>query len=164
MKKIVLIVAAVLVGHLVFIGGAFLAIYMSTPEPPVTNTGGSPPAAPAAPVPASAPKASSLAEADLARAEGLFNTNCASCHTSSGKGEAHHRKDNIPDFTDTAWHARRSDAELVASIEHGKGAVMPSFQGKLSPDEVKLLVAYIRGFPGRGASPGAPPAEGHHHH
>jgi len=105
-----------------------------------------------------------LAGADLARAERIFNANCASCHQQSGKGEAHHRKDNIPDFTDAAWHARRSDTELVASIENGRGAVMPSFRGKLSAAEIKLLVAYIHGFPERDEAPTVPPPhEGHHH-
>jgi mono/diheme cytochrome c family protein len=170
MTKGILLVAALLVVVACFIGGVFLSTYRLSSEEPATNSGSlaPAPATPTPPVNSSAPSPAGLASADLARAERLFKANCASCHTASGKGEAHHRKDNIPDFTDEAWHARRSDAKLVASIENGKGAVMPSFKGKLSPAEIRLLVGYIPGFPDRAAHGGVAgqnaPARGGHHH
>jgi mono/diheme cytochrome c family protein len=123
------------------------------PTPPPANA---PPAptnqntAPPPATPAAAPgRPAALEGAELARATELFEGKCASCHLRSGKGDPHHRKDGIPDFTDAAWQAKTPDEELQASITHGKGKVMPPFKGALSQEEIGLLVAYVRGFPTR---------------
>jgi mono/diheme cytochrome c family protein len=91
-----------------------------------------------------------LAGAGLDRAEGLYKANCASCHLASGRGEHHHRKDGIPDFTDAAWHEGKTDAALNATIANGDGRVMPAFGSKLAEDEIALLVRYIHRFPSAG--------------
>ena len=87
----------------------------------------------------------------LARTAKLFDATCATCHTTSGKGDPHHRKDDIPDFTDRSWQAGETDAELRDAIAKGTGKVMPAFGEKLSGDQIDELVAYVRGFPDRPA-------------
>ncbi len=53
---------------------------------------------------------------------------------------------DIPDFTDAAWHGRRGEAKLLASILDGKGEDMPAFRRKLSEDQARELAALIRSF------------------
>ena len=100
--------------------------------------------------------AAHLEGADLAKAQQLYTTNCASCHLQSGKGEAEHKKDGIPDFTDASWHTQHQDAEIKNAIQNGVGKIMPSFKGKLSDSDVDLLAAYLHGFPERAPVAGAP--------
>jgi mono/diheme cytochrome c family protein len=124
-----------------------------------------PPAANTAPVNANtavvtnantAPTPPSASGSDMAQAAQLYDTNCASCHLQSGKGDPHHKKDDIPDFTNAAWLAKEPDAELHRSIENGHGKVMPAFGSSLSGAQIDALIAYIRTFPTRtGTSAGA---------
>jgi mono/diheme cytochrome c family protein len=44
---------------------------------------------------------------------------------------------------DPAWQASRTDAELVAAIRDGRGA-MPPFSDVLKPDEITALATYVR--------------------
>src|SRR5208283_2792450 len=77
----------------------------------------------------------------------LFQKRCVKCHGADGTGnEARDRMAEIPDFTDASWQARRSDAQLLASILNGKGDDMPPVRGKISEDEARGLVAYLRAF------------------
>ena len=89
---------------------------------------------------------------ELAQGAQIYEANCASCHLKSGKGDPHHKKDDIPDFTNAAWQNREPDAELHNSIVNGHGKVMPAFKGKLTDEQVNLVLAYIRGFPTRPAA------------
>jgi hypothetical protein len=52
----------------------------------------------------------------------------------------------VPDFTNARWQARRSDADLVATILEGKAGRMPAFRGKLAPSQAEDLAALIRTF------------------
>lgn len=75
-------------------------------------------------------------------AAALFTSNkCATCHGADGKGKIKGARD----FTDAAWQKKESDAELAAVIKNGKKP-MPPYGDKLSDDEIKALVAYIRSF------------------
>jgi mono/diheme cytochrome c family protein len=77
----------------------------------------------------------------------VFKQYCVKCHRSDGTGsEARRRQSEIPDFTNPAWQARRSDAQLLASIRDGKGKGMPSFRDKIGNNQARSLVAYIRAF------------------
>ncbi len=77
----------------------------------------------------------------------LFEKHCSKCHGANGTGQpARDRGTEIPDFHSAAWQARRSDAQLLASIVGGKGTVMPSWENKLSKDQARILVAYVRTF------------------
>jgi hypothetical protein len=66
----------------------------------------------------------------------------------------------IPDFTVRPWHERRTDSQLIVSILEGKGTDMPSFRDKLPREQVRDLVAFLRGFaPGSTPQPAAAPAD-----
>lgn len=77
-----------------------------------------------------------------------FNSQCARCHGSSGKGNGLQAKAlflffKVPDLTDPAYMRTRSDEDLFRSIKQGNNA-MPSFGLRLSEPEIKDLVVYIR--------------------
>lgn len=76
----------------------------------------------------------------------LFNSKCAKCHGTDGRGET---VDGInagaPDFTSSEWQAKADDRELVIVIEQGQSQ-MPSFRQELTREQTKSLVAYIRAF------------------
>ena len=79
----------------------------------------------------------------------VYRASCLECHDSDGRGEVGRAAlPTIPDFTDSQWHARRSDAELSRSILEGKGKSMPKMKDKLGSVEVKQMVAFVRAFRG----------------
>jgi probable HAF family extracellular repeat protein len=94
--------------------------------------------------PRSAPsKPSAPAAAETSAARELFRQHCVKCHGADGTGSrVRRRQPTIPDFTDPAWQARRSDAQLLASVLDGKGAEMPSWRGKIDEEQARGLVAF----------------------
>jgi mono/diheme cytochrome c family protein len=48
-----------------------------------------------------------------------------------------------PSFKDPAV-VKASDAELIAVVKNGKNGKMPSYAGKITDDQIKSVVAYIR--------------------
>lgn len=76
-----------------------------------------------------------------ADAAATWASSCASCHGKDGSGTtAMGKKLGVKDYTkDQAF----SDAEAAKVIKDGKGK-MKGFGGKLSDDDVKALVAYVR--------------------
>jgi mono/diheme cytochrome c family protein len=91
---------------------------------------------PSAPAPAGAP-------ADRE----LFRQHCVKCHGADGTGsKVRRRRPEIPDFTDPEWQARRSDAQVLASILDGKGKEMPPWREKINEEQARRLVAYVRAF------------------
>jgi hypothetical protein len=52
----------------------------------------------------------------------------------------------IPDFTSREWQASHESAQLSVSILEGRGALMPPWHGKISPEQARDLVAYVRTF------------------
>ncbi|MEI6278812.1 MAG: cytochrome c [Verrucomicrobiae bacterium] len=88
--------------------------------------------------------ASSLASAaDAAENWGKF---CASCHAKDGSGSTvMGKKSGAEDYREASVQAKFTDADAAKIIADGKGKMKP-FQDKLTPDEIKGLVAYIRAF------------------
>jgi mono/diheme cytochrome c family protein len=78
-----------------------------------------------------------------------WTNNCAQCHGASGRGDTKMGKMlNAADLTDSKKQASFTDAKAAAAIkdgikQNGKTA-MKAFGGKLSDDEIKALVAYVR--------------------
>ncbi|MCI0457714.1 MAG: c-type cytochrome [Gemmataceae bacterium] len=69
------------------------------------------------------------------------------CHGADGTGSpARGDRPEIPNFTKASWQARRSDAQIMASILDGKGLGMPPGRGKISAEQARGLVAYVRAF------------------
>jgi mono/diheme cytochrome c family protein len=91
----------------------------------------------------------------------LFRQSCTRCHGMDGTGaEMRASLPALPNFRDSAWHARRSDRQLEASILEGKGTLMPGFRGRLGAREAQDLVAYLRALgPGRATTPEPSPSD-----
>ena len=80
-----------------------------------------------------------------------WSQHCASCHGKDGTGNTTMgKKNNVKDYTDAKVQAAFSDGEAAKTIKEGvkEGGKekMKSYKDKLSDDEVKALVAYIRAF------------------
>lgn len=84
-------------------------------------------------------------KAENARSEN-FQTYCSVCHGDDGKGQTEEgKKKGARDFTNARWQDKVEDARLIRSITKGHDK-MPSFEKKLSADEIKALVAEVRTF------------------
>ena len=93
-----------------------------------------------------------LASAIVSRAadaKANWDANCVQCHGKDGKADTKMGKTlNAKDLTDPKVQAEFSDAKAAESIksgvkENGK-TTMKAFGDKLSADEIKALVAYVR--------------------
>jgi mono/diheme cytochrome c family protein len=77
--------------------------------------------------------------------------NCAQCHGPDGKANTKMGKTlSAKDLTDPKVQAEFTDAKATQSIkegvkENGK-TTMKAFGGKLTDDEIKALVTYVRGL------------------
>ena len=68
---------------------------------------------------------------------------CALCHGADGKGNATMK--DIPNFADAAWQKKTGDAEMINVIHNGKPP-MPAYKNRLTDEQTRALVAYIRAF------------------
>jgi cytochrome c6 len=89
--------------------------------------------------------AASIAAPVFAQSAGAdtYKAKCAMCHgpdgtASTGMGKAM----NIPSFKDPA-QVKATDAALIAITKDGKGK-MPAYNGKLTDDQIKDVVSFIR--------------------
>jgi len=87
--------------------------------------------------------------ARAADAKTNWANNCAQCHGTSGKGDTKMGKMlNAMDLTDPKKQASFTDAKATAAIKDGikqnGKTTMKAFGGKLTDDEIKALVAYVR--------------------
>jgi mono/diheme cytochrome c family protein len=84
-----------------------------------------------------------------ADAKANWDNNCAQCHGVTGKGDTKMGKMlNAMDLTDAKKQASFTDAQATTAIKDGikqnGKTTMKAFGGKLSDDEIKALVAYVR--------------------
>jgi mono/diheme cytochrome c family protein len=85
----------------------------------------------------------------LRMAGGIFNTLCIACHGPDGRGTlVRPAMPPIPDFTSRDWQTSRSSTQLTSSILEGKGTFMPTWNAKLTPQQARDLVLYVRSFGG----------------
>jgi ubiquinol-cytochrome c reductase cytochrome b subunit len=85
--------------------------------------------------------------AQLRVATGLYRQFCLICHGNDGKGSGMRPSmPTIPDLTSRKWQEGVTDPQLAASILDGKGNFMPAARGRVTEDQAKALVAYIRAF------------------
>jgi cytochrome c6 len=75
-------------------------------------------------------------------AEALYKAKCQMCHGADGKGSTAGQKLGARDFHSPEV-AKESDADLIKVTKEGKGK-MPKFDGKLTDDQIKDLIKYIR--------------------
>ncbi len=81
--------------------------------------------------------------------EATYKTKCAACHGPDGKGETTIGKANKIRDLGSADVQKQSDDELSGIIGNGKGK-MPAYAKSLKPEQIKDLVAYIRGLAKKG--------------
>ncbi|MFQ5593746.1 MAG: cytochrome c [Anaerolineae bacterium] len=96
----------------------------------------------------------------LDQGKAVFQQNCVTCHGPDGKGVV----PGTPDFTNVESVAGKAPSDFFQVVTEGKGT-MPSWQGRLSPDERWAAIEYMRTFayepassPGAATSSQAPPA------
>jgi mono/diheme cytochrome c family protein len=93
--------------------------------------------------------AASAMSVRAADAKALWVANCTPCHGPTGNGDTKMGKTlGAADLTDAKKQASFTDAQATTAIkdgvkQNGKTA-MKAFGGKLSDDDVKALVAYVR--------------------
>ena len=75
-------------------------------------------------------------------AEALYKSKCQVCHGTDGKGSAAGQKIGVKDFHSPEI-AKQSDEELFNATKQGKGK-MPAYDKKLTDDQIKQLIKYIR--------------------
>jgi len=79
------------------------------------------------------------------RAISLFADNCASCHGPEGKGN---REFGAPNLTDNEWEYGSTREDIHDQVWNGHGGVMPTWGGRLSPEEIKALAIYVHNLGG----------------
>jgi mono/diheme cytochrome c family protein len=93
-----------------------------------------------------APIAFFASGAFAADAAANWNQYCAACHAKDGSGSTMMgKKLGVKDYRDAKVQAEFTDAQATQLITDGKDK-MKAFKGKLSADEIKALVAYVRTF------------------
>lgn len=78
--------------------------------------------------------------AAIARAQPLFEAQCSACHGAEGKGM---QELGAPNLTDADWLYGPDRAAIRGQIFAGNGGVMPTWEGRLSPETIKALAVYI---------------------
>jgi cytochrome c6 len=82
-----------------------------------------------------------------ARADGAgdFKAKCAMCHGADGSGSTATGKAlKVRDLASPDVQGQ-TDAQLTDIVTNGKNK-MPAYKGKLTDDQIKGLVAYVRGL------------------
>lgn len=75
---------------------------------------------------------------------------CAACHGVEGKGNP---ALGAPNLSDNIWLHGAGEAAIIARIKEGKVNQMPAQEGKLTPEQIKVLAAYIWGLSHKPNSP-----------
>ena len=79
------------------------------------------------------------------RADGaaLYKAKCAVCHGADGSGQTPVGKSMRLKALGSKEVQKQSDQALIKIVEAGKGK-MPAYRGKLSGDEIRQIVSYVR--------------------
>jgi cytochrome c oxidase cbb3-type subunit 3 len=76
----------------------------------------------------------------IAAGRKVFTDNCAACHGPEGKGNPEF---GAPDLTDRHWIHGSDRDTIYADVWGGLQQQMPSWEGRLSPLERKILVLFL---------------------
>lgn len=68
---------------------------------------------------------------------------CAACHGPGGKGT---QALGAPNLTDKVWLHGWGEAAVMAMINNGKHNVMPAHGERLTPEQIRVLAAYVWGL------------------
>lgn len=75
----------------------------------------------------------------------IFADNCAVCHGEKGTGN---QEMGAPNLTDGIWLYGGDKADIVQTIETGRGGMMPQWATRLDPATVKSLAVFVHGLGG----------------
>ena len=89
-----------------------------------------------------------LAPEERDAAATLFADNCAGCHGADATGMV---ESGAPNLTDGFWTYGGDHATIRQSIYNGRQGTMPSWEGRLSPADIRLLALYVQDL--RSATP-----------
>jgi mono/diheme cytochrome c family protein len=82
----------------------------------------------------------------------MFKAKCSSCHGADGKAQTDQgKKLGIRDLSSAAWQSAHTDAQLQDILSNNKpvypnGKETAHFSTKLKPEDVRGLIAVLRGF------------------
>lgn len=81
----------------------------------------------------------------------IWDKRCTFCHGADGKARTKKgRQYKAQDFTKPKWQKSTTDDEIVDAVTNGVPKTkMPAFKEKLSPDEIKSMVPFVRAFGAR---------------
>jgi mono/diheme cytochrome c family protein len=118
---------------------AFLLVGIACTETATPTTTSTPQAA-------ASPAATASASADeFAHAREIYGKNCEACHGPNAEGglaKVDNKQIKVPSLKSD--HAiKHTDEKLTKTITNGEEE-MPSFKDKLKPEEISLMVRYIR--------------------
>ena len=68
---------------------------------------------------------------------------CAACHGAEGKGN---QDVGAPNLTDNIWLHGAGEAAVIKRVNEGKVNQMPAWGSKFTPEQIKVLTAYVWGF------------------
>ncbi len=83
--------------------------------------------------------------AAVARAQPVFEQNCASCHGSDARGD---RSKGAANLTDAEWLYGGDRATLRRSIFGPRNGVMPAWNSRLDPATIRALSIYVHSLGG----------------
>ena len=84
-------------------------------------------------------------EASVARASETFEQICAACHGADGKGN---HALGAPNLTDAIWLYGGDRKTIRETIYNGRGGVMPTWEGRLSDEQITALAVYVHSLGG----------------
>lgn len=77
----------------------------------------------------------------------IFAANCASCHGEDARGS---QEIGAPDLTDDVWIYGGDDGSLFTTVHDGRQGWMPTWEGRLTGTERKILTVYIQNMQRQG--------------
>ena len=83
--------------------------------------------------------------AAAARAEPIFQQQCASCHEADGTGM---QVMGAPDLTDAIWLYGGEREAIFETIYDGRGGVMPAWTDRLADEQIIALAVYVHALGG----------------
>jgi len=90
---------------------------------------------------------------DLAAGRRIFERKCARCHSSKGDGKtAVAGRFPYANLIDGVWRSDGSAETIEKQIRQGHDP-MPSFQGKLTDEQIRQTVVYVRELTGAKGGP-----------
>lgn len=75
--------------------------------------------------------------------EAKFKQVCFACHGADGKGI---QALGAPNLTDNIWLSSSSREAIVKTILEGRSGTMPAQKNNLTPEQIKMLAAYVWGL------------------